>query len=271
MLNKSKMTRFLTLGLFAAGFMLIGGDLSEVSAQCKNDPFCQPSWKRPAKPATAPSSSGAVKPVKKGPPPVVPVNAPPIEARINYYKQIREQAAANGQPIPKVTSVLTLDEMAVTGIFKTARGYAAMVEATPIKLSYSIYPGEKFFDGQLVAIEENRLVFRKVVKMSDNKFVTSVENKTLRQYTVRQEIEGTAPTENKAPATNTETANTNAPAQPAPTQSAPTQASVEKPAAPTQIVSPVDEMNRPPVAKPEDTGKDKGKKTKKATKVAKKS
>ena len=63
--------------------------------------------------------------------------------------------------MPKVTSVLTLDEMSVTGIFRTPRGFAAMVEAKPIKLSYTIYPGEKFFDGQLVAIEENRLVFRK--------------------------------------------------------------------------------------------------------------
>ncbi len=68
-----------------------------------------------------------------------------------------------------------------------------MVEAKPIKLSYTIYPGEKFFDGQLVAIEENRLVFRKVTKMSNNKFVTAVENKTLRQYTVEQEVQGTAP------------------------------------------------------------------------------
>ena len=36
-----------------------------------------------------------------------------------------------------------------------------MIEATPIKLSYVIYPGELFYDGQLVAIEENRLVFRR--------------------------------------------------------------------------------------------------------------
>ncbi len=46
-----------------------------------------------------------------------------------------------------------------------------MVEATPIKLSYTIYPGEKFFDGQLVAVEENRLVFRTVTKIGNGKFV----------------------------------------------------------------------------------------------------
>ena len=83
--------------------------------------------------------------------------------------------------------------MTVTGIFRTPRGFAAMVEAKPIKLSYTIYPGEKFFDGQLVAIEENRLVFRKITKMSNNKFVTSVENKTLRQYTDQEVVQGTAP------------------------------------------------------------------------------
>src|SRR4029079_9283981 len=93
----------------------------------------------------------------------------------------------NGSPLPKVTSVLTLDEMAVTGIFKTPRGYAAMVEATPIKLSYAIYPGEKFFDGQLVAVEENRLVFRKVTKVGEGKFVASVEHKALRAYSVTTE------------------------------------------------------------------------------------
>lgn len=270
MFNKSKMTRFLTLGLAVAGFVLIGGNLTETKAQCKNDPFCQPSWKKPQKPPTTGGATTTVKKEKVGPPPVVPVNAPPIQARINYYKQVRESAAAAGQPIPKVTSVLTLEEMAVTGIFKTPRGYAAMVEATPIKLSYTIYPGQKFFDGQLVAIEENRLVFRKVVKMSNNKFITTAENKTLRQYTVRQEIEGTAPTETKAPAT-TETANTNGAANPQP---APTTASVTpetKPAAPVQIISPVDEMNKQPAAKPEDADKDKGKKNKKTTKVAKKS
>ena len=51
--------------------------------------------------------------------------------------------------------------MQVIGIYRTPRGWAAMVEATPIKLSYVVYPGESFFDGQLVAIEEGRLVFRR--------------------------------------------------------------------------------------------------------------
>ena len=119
---------------------------------------------------------------------------------------MREQAAVNGAPLPKVTSVLTLNEMSVTGIFRTPRGYAAMVEATPIKLSYTIYPGEKFFDGQLVAVEENRLVFRSVTKTGNGKYVSSVENKPLRQYSTKAQIEGTAPVQAGERQTETATA-----------------------------------------------------------------
>jgi len=277
MLNKSKMTRFLSLSFAIAGFILMSGNLTETLAQCKNDPFCQPSWKKPVKQgSTGPtSSSSAPKPEKKLPPPIIPVAAPAIDLRINYYKQQREIAATNGLPIPKVTSVLTIDEMAISGIFKTPRGYAAMVEATPIKLSYTIYPGEKFFDGQLVAIEDNRLVFRKVVKMSNNKFITSVENKALRQYTVQQEVQGTAPIDNNS-ANKTEVVNNATPTTTTTTTTTTPTAIVtiddkSKPAAPTSIVSPVDEMNKQPESKPEDSVKDKNKKNKKPTKVAKKS
>ena len=55
-----------------------------------------------------------------------------------------------------------------------------MIEATPIKLSYVIYPGESFFDGQLVATEETRLVFRHDVVWSDGRREKTVEIKPLR-------------------------------------------------------------------------------------------
>src|ERR687893_156612 len=88
---------------------------------------------------------------------------------------------APNDPFPKPTTALLLGEMQITGIFRTPRGYAAMVEATPIKLSYVIYPGERFFDGQLVAIEEGRLVFRRERRWSDGRRETSVETKALRK------------------------------------------------------------------------------------------
>jgi hypothetical protein len=268
MTNHSKMKRILSLSLAVAGFVFANGSFTDTNAQTR-DPFAKPGWAKPRTVGTgtssAPaSSSGTVKtpkPKPPGPPPVIAVGAPPIEQRISYYKQLRETAATNGQEIPKVTSVLTLEEMSVMGIFRTPRGVAAMVEAKPIKLSYTIYPGEKFFDGQLVAIEENRLVFRKIIKMSNGKFVASVENKALRQYSVQEEIQGTAPVESSAPKTETATAAPSA---------QPTENLYKTPVTPSVIISPLEEMNKQPVEQPKDSAKEKsGKRSKKPVKVAK--
>ena len=190
--NIAKIKRTLFLAPAVAAMVLVGGSLTDATAQSNRDPFQTAPYAKPkvVRPKSGNAKSGAGKKVKTGP---VVVAAPSIQARIDYYKRVREQAAVAGMPIPKVTSVLLLNEMSVTGIFRTPRGFAAMVEATPIKLSYTIYPGEKFFDGQLVAVEENRLVFRKVTKWSNGKFVASVENKALRKYTMQQDIQGTAP------------------------------------------------------------------------------
>lgn len=255
MINKSKTLRILSLSFVAAGFALLCADAAPTFGQTR-DPFDKPGWARPKTAAPATSGTSApktAKPVKAGPPPVVVVGAPDINQRINYYKQMRLEAAENGQAIPKVTSVLTLDEMAIIGVFRTPRGYAAMVEAKPISLSYTIYPGEKFFDGQLVAIEENRLVFRKVTKMSNGKFIASVENKALRQYTDQEQIRGTAPIEGAPTEKKPETAANILP--PAETKNVQT-------IAPAAIISPLDEMNRQPVEKPSETAKDKSVKKK---------
>jgi hypothetical protein len=252
MMKISKMLRFLSLSLAAAAFLLIAGNALPASAQ--RDPFDKPSWAKPRDPnakttvVTKDGKTTVVKQVAPAPAPVVP---PAIQERINYYKRLREMAVANNQPVPKVTSVLTLDEMAVTGIFRTPRGYAAMVEAKPIKLSYTIYPGEKFFDGQLVAIEENKLVFRRVTKWTNGKFIASEESKALRQYTVEQEVNGTAPVETT---TTAKTETTQTPSAQTPTQT-PANTAENKPTvmpAPAAIISPLDEMNRQPEVKPTD-------------------
>jgi hypothetical protein len=110
-----------------------------------------------------------------------PVTPPPIQARIDQYKALKARAMSLQQPAPKPTTALTLAEIQVIGITRTPRGYAAMVEATPIQLSYVIYPGEQFYDGMLVAIEETRLVFRRQTKWTDGHTDVAVETKALRQ------------------------------------------------------------------------------------------
>jgi hypothetical protein len=252
MSKRSHIAKFLCLTAVAAATLLLSGALTEVRAQ--RDPFQKPGYMKKA------TGHGAVAGPKTGPAtPAKPADfgPPVIEARIEYYKRLRETAAANGAPLPKVTSVLTLNEMAVTGIFKTPRGYAAMVEATPIKLSYTIYPGEKFFDGQLVAVEENRLVFRKVTKVGQGKFVASVENKPLRQYTTKAQLEGTAPAEPAARPAETASNTVPSPA-PAEEPAAPGKSKAKGKAKDTTpktdpFASPLDELDKQEPAKA-DTG-----------------
>lgn len=221
MINKPNTSRVLTASIAAFAIALVFGLSSTANGQTR-DPFSKPGWARTKDKVSGTSS---------GPAAISNLGIPSIESRIDYYKKVRESAAATGQPLPKVTSVLSLSEMAVTGIFKTPRGYAAMVEAVPIRLSYTIYPGEKFFDGQLVAVEENRLVFRKVTKMSNGKFTTSVENMALRKYSEREQIQGTAP----AGAETAAKAGAPKPQEVGPDG---------QPLKPQPIVSPLDEMNK---------------------------
>ncbi|HYH86812.1 MAG TPA: hypothetical protein VEX60_15270 [Pyrinomonadaceae bacterium] len=118
----------------------------------------------------------------------MPVAVPDINARIANYKAQKLAAMNLQQPAPKPTTALTLGEIQVTGIFRTPRGYAAMVEATPIKLSYVVYPGEQFYDGMLVAIEETRLVFRRQTRWTDGRVEVAVDTKPLRQPTVADSL-----------------------------------------------------------------------------------
>ena len=265
MINKSK--KILSLMLVGGAVALFGGNSSELHAQVR-DPFSKPGWAAPKTSNPTPSNPSSA-PVKSKPvaPAVVPVGAPPVQDRINHFMRLREQAALSGQPLPKPTLVLTMDELALTGIFKTPRGYAATVQAVPINLSYTIYPGEKVFDGQLVAIEENRLVFRKVTKMSNGKFIASEQSKTMRQYSDQEVIQNTAPIEPQSG--KTESANNSTPPQAPAQQPGDPNA---KSSVPGVIVSPVDEMNRQIVETPKSAkGKSKGKNpaTKKPVKVAK--
>jgi hypothetical protein len=109
------------------------------------------------------------------------VSPPTIQERIAQYKAQKHAAMSARIAAPKPTTAFLLSELQVMGISRSPRGYAAIVEATPIKLAYVIYPGEKFYDGQLVAIEDNRLVFRRETVFSDGRRERTVEMKSLRQ------------------------------------------------------------------------------------------
>ncbi len=156
----------------------VSGSLMAVCAQEKSK--SQPAAKKVA-------NDAGRDPFRKYEPPRVvaklsgEVLVPTIQERIQQYRAQKLAAMNAHVPAPKPTTALLLSEVQVVGITRTPRGYAAIVEATPIKLSYVIYPGERFYDGQLVAIEDTRLVFRHETVMRDGRRERSVEMKSLRQ------------------------------------------------------------------------------------------
>src|SRR5437588_759342 len=144
-------------------------------------------------------------PVIKPPKSMTKLEPASIQVRSERYRA-QKMAAANARvAAPKPTTALLLSEVQVTGIFRTPRGWSAMVEASPLtpKLSYVVYPGENFFDGQLVAIEENRLVFRREIVWADGRREKGVEIKPLRAPTSAETMTSakTSPAEIPAPET----------------------------------------------------------------------
>jgi hypothetical protein len=180
MSHEKKIARLRLTGSFlGAALLLVSGIVVTTMVQ----------EQQPAKPAAKRVSSGR-DPFKKYEPPKPTakrsLNLSPIDSiqeRISKYKAQKAAAMSARMPAPKPTTALLLSEIQVIGISRSPRGYAAIVEATPIKLSYVIYPGEPFYDGQLVAIEDNRLVFRRETVFTDGRRERSVEYKSLRQPT----------------------------------------------------------------------------------------
>ena len=178
MMNNAK--RFGFVGLLLSGSIALGATTIVVAQNTETTQT----------PTKTRSVNGGRDPFKKYEPPKVVIKRiagevmiPSIQERINMYKA-QKQAAMNARmPAPKPTTALLLNEIQVIGITRTPRGYAAIVEATPIKLSYVIYPGEPFYDGQLVAIENKSLIFRHETIFTDGRRVKNVETKLLRQPT----------------------------------------------------------------------------------------
>jgi hypothetical protein len=164
---------------FAA--MVIAGGLAS------SDAVTRASAQQTASPKPAVARSSGRDPFKKYEPPRLvakktgQIMPPTVQERIEQYKAQKMAAMSARIAPPKPTTAFLLSEISVIGISRTPRGYAAIVEASPIKLAYVIYPGEKFYDGQLVAIEDNRLVFRHETLYADNRRERSVEIKNLRQ------------------------------------------------------------------------------------------
>jgi Tfp pilus assembly protein PilP len=67
-------------------------------------------------------------------------------------------------PRPEGVPGLLIDEIDLKGIFRTARGYVAQVNASNQKKSYLLKEGDQLYDGDVVSIGKNEVVFKQIVQ-----------------------------------------------------------------------------------------------------------
>ena len=64
---------------------------------------------------------------------------------------------------PEGIAGLLIDEIDLTGIYKTIQGYVAQVTASNKEKSYLLKEGDQLFDGDVVSITRGEVVFKQIV------------------------------------------------------------------------------------------------------------
>ena len=67
-------------------------------------------------------------------------------------------------PRPEGVPGLLIDEIDLTGIFRTSKGFVAQVSAANQKKSYLLREGDQLYDGDVVSINRNEVVFKQIVQ-----------------------------------------------------------------------------------------------------------
>jgi hypothetical protein len=67
-------------------------------------------------------------------------------------------------PRPEGVPGLLIEEIDLTGIFRTSKGFVAQVVASNQKKSYLLKDGDQLYDGDVVSINKNEVVFKQIVQ-----------------------------------------------------------------------------------------------------------
>lgn len=67
-------------------------------------------------------------------------------------------------PRPEGIPGLLIDEIDLTGIFRTKQGYVAQVKAANQNKSYLLRENDQLYDGDVVAIRKSEVVFKQIVQ-----------------------------------------------------------------------------------------------------------
>ncbi len=67
-------------------------------------------------------------------------------------------------PRPEGIPGLLIDEVDLTGIFKTKKGFVAQIKAANQNKSYLLREGDQLYDGDVVTIRRTEMVFKQIVQ-----------------------------------------------------------------------------------------------------------
>lgn len=67
-------------------------------------------------------------------------------------------------PRPEGIPGLLIDEIVITGIFRTDAGYVAQVQSAESEKSFLLKQGDQLYDGDVVRIGGNEIVFKQIVQ-----------------------------------------------------------------------------------------------------------
>ncbi|MGD2115548.1 MAG: hypothetical protein PVG07_10870 [Acidobacteriota bacterium] len=67
-------------------------------------------------------------------------------------------------PRPEGIPGLLIDEVILTGIFKTETGFTAQVQSAENEKSYLLRQGDQLYDGDVVRITDNQVIFKQIVQ-----------------------------------------------------------------------------------------------------------
>ena len=67
-------------------------------------------------------------------------------------------------PRPEGVPGLLIDEIDLTGVYRTSKGFVAQVKAANQKKSFLLKEGDQLYDGDVVSINRNEVVFKQIVQ-----------------------------------------------------------------------------------------------------------
>jgi Tfp pilus assembly protein PilP len=163
----SKRLVSMALAVLACGGLLVASAAAQTSSTTA-DPNAASPAPAPADPAASPSpTSSAIEDILQADEEVLEGSGYTYDpgGRRDPFKSLLAAQERTEQKGPRPAGIpgLLIDELTLTGIFKTGKGWVAQVQASNKDKSHLLRVGDQLFDGDVVSISANEVVFKQIV------------------------------------------------------------------------------------------------------------